>query len=294
MRSTLPEETIALLDWIVALPGEGAWEAALDEVRFAPLPDQEADNLKHSVLQAEAQLSAGEFNAALDEIQRALDASSAQVRTDNRSDEYDLSPETRPYSPRQFANDYDPFSEPYRVYLDSSSRTDETGNDVRLGINSLERDVIVEWSKSARLNSQKFTARVDVAIIDRSDYWDGFVIRDKHILLTKAIYHIRTDLPGRDKADFAIGPIIVSPGSHAVCGMCRLSRSWSRNLHGLSESEQRETATEILEHAFNVHDHKNYAGARIVPTCKRTYLSSPEGKFAPVKVSVLDSRNPWQ
>jgi hypothetical protein len=148
----------------------------------------------------------------------------------------------------------------YRVYVDAGVYLARDGDGHLSGMRWDMQDElgesIVAWSKSARQNSQQFFAKVDVAIIDRCDSWDGFVIRDKHIAYTRAKFHIRTNLPRRQFGDFTVGAVIVSPGSHAVCGYC--SESWDLGAKtALSRTTQEDITLSIIEHSLTAHDPEN-------------------------------------
>jgi len=275
-------------DYVLAMLEEYAgcdWETALDEIRVDNNPVAAARMLLFPIIQAveiehHDQDILPWMTTIRREVANAVRAATPQTREENARNVWaEEEPET--YDPddttytesTNYQRDIDGV---YDVLLDP---------ELPVEIVNLTRDSIVDWSRSVRQNSQRWLAKVNVEIIDRCDNWDGFTYRNKHIFFTRALFKINTQVVGRDPADFAVGPVIVSPGSHAVCGICantKFRKTWSLDLSERTTREQQTDATaQIIEHAMSIHTRNLASTAALNKT-----LSEPGGAFKMHKHSI--------
>jgi hypothetical protein len=182
--------------------------------------------------------------------------------------EYDLT--TSQYSPEQLRRDV---MGTYRVYIDST-----------YDLTSLERDSLIELRRNLaesirlckeyrRANSpllaeeierqsalRQHLENISPAVIERCDYWDGFVIRDKHQFYTQSLFYINPAQTYHDRehgelpvkqGDFRQGALYVRPGEFAFCTICNSSK-WLDSKYWYLDADVREdqeqVALEMLEH----------------------------------------------
>lgn len=96
------------------------------------------------------------------------------------------------------------------------------------------------------------------AIVDRCEYWDGFVIREKHIAYTRSLFFWNDPnkqlQQGAQEGDFWIGNVYVSQVNHvAWCGICNQSK-WLDNFtlewNEPTREEKEELTLRILQHSL--------------------------------------------